>query len=76
MDVEVDARGLGVGPERRGAALVGQDGLLPPLRVADEELAQRGAALAGRGDGVVVAHVRADPQGGGGERRSGGHGAM
>ena len=52
MDVEVDVRGLGGGPQRLRPALVGVLRALVALRVAEEELAQPGTALLGGGDRV------------------------
>ena len=62
VDVEVDARRLGVGPEPVGPAGVADLGALVALRVAEEELHVR--RLAGRrlGDRVGLLDVGADPE--------------
>ena len=60
VDVEVDARRLGVGLERRGAAGVPDHGALLALRVAEEELRERRAARLRLGDRVLLVDVRTD----------------
>ena len=63
VHVEVDAGGLGVGLERGGAALVGEDRSLVALRVAEEELHQRRVARLGLGDRVGLLDVGTDAEG-------------
>ena len=60
VDVEVDARRLGVGLERRGPAGIPHDGALVALRVAEEELRERGPARRRLRDRVLLVDVRTD----------------
>jgi hypothetical protein len=60
VDVEVDARGLGVGPQPGGAPRVGHGRGLPALRVAEEELGQVSAAGPRLGERVGLVDVGTD----------------
>ena len=77
VDVEVDAGRLGGGAQRGRAAGVPDLGALVALRVAEEELHQRGVARLRLRDRVGLVDVGADPQAVGGGcsgLRSGSHG--
>ena len=60
MHVEVDPRDLGSFPERSGAPGVPDLRPLVALRVAQEELHQRGAAVQGLGDRIGLVDVCAN----------------
>src|SRR5690606_32259200 len=60
VDIQGDTRRLGGRLQPFGAARVVDDGLLPPLRVADEDLGRLRAARRGLGDRVAAVNVCTD----------------